>query len=247
MEINLEGKTALITGAAGGIGRTCAHLLAEAGARVAVADVNLQGAKETAAALDGGLAVYCDVSNPEDVASMCETVISTCGGVDILVNNAGLISFKQGIRSLSVDEWTKMMNVNLMGAFLICRELADHMKQRRSGKIISLSSMSARVGGIEAGLHYSISKAGLIGFTRSFAKEMGPFGVNVNAVAPGFILTEPVKKQLEGREEMLAAPIPLRRLGQPMDVAKVVLFLASSLSDYLTGLVIDINGGMYMG
>lgn len=247
MEINLGGKTALVTGGAAGIGRACAQLLAEAGARVAVADINLQGAQETVAPLEGGVAVRCDIGSPSDVSDMCETVVSTCGGVDILVNNAGLISFKRGIGALSIDEWARMLDVNLRGAFLVCQELAEHMKRRGSGKIINLSSMAARVGGIEVGLHYSVSKAGLIGFTRSLAKEMGPFGVNVNAVAPGFIKTEPVKRQLEGREQTYTAQIPLGRLGQPMDVAKVVLFLASSLSDYLTGLVIDINGGMYMG
>ena len=247
MEINLGGKTALVTGGAAGIGRACAQLLAEAGARVAVADINLQGAQETVAPLEGGVAVRCDIGSPSDVSDMCETVVSTCGGVDILVNNAGLISFKRGIGALSIDEWARMLDVNLRGAFLVCQELAEHMKRRGSGKIINLSSMAARVGGIEVGLHYSVSKAGLIGFTRSLAKEMGPFGVNVNAVAPGFTQTEPVKRQLEGREQTYTAQIPLGRLGQPMDVAKVVLFLASSLSDYLTGLVIDINGGMYMG
>jgi len=247
MEINLEGKTALVTGGAAGIGRACAQLLAEAGARVAVADINLEGARETVASLDGGLAVYCDLASPEQVSAMCKTVLSTCGGVDILVNNAGIISWKKGIGAPSLDEWTRVLDVNLRGTFLVCRELADHMKERRSGKIINFSSMCARVGGIEVGIDYAVSKSGLIGFTRSLAKEMGPFGVNVNAIAPGFTLSEPVRKHLEGKEEQYIAQIPLRRLGQPMDVAKVVLFLASSLSDYLTGLTIDINGGMYMG
>ncbi len=247
MESNLGGKTALVTGGAAGIGRACAQLLAEAGARVAVADINLQGAQETVAPLEGGIAVRCDIGSPSDISEMCKTVLSTCGGVDILVNNAGIISFKRGIGALSIDEWARMLDVNLRGAFLVCQGLAEHMKRRGSGKIVNLSSMAARVGGIEVGLHYSVSKAGLIGFTRSLAKEMGPFGVNVNAVAPGFTQTQPVKRQLEGREQTYTAQIPLGRLGQPVDVAKVVLFLASSLSDYLTGLVIDINGGMYMG
>jgi len=247
MEITLEGQTALVTGGAAGIGRVCARLLAEAGARVAVADINLEGARETVAPLDGGLAVRCDVGDPDDVARMCKTVLATCGGVHILVNNAGVISFKRGIGALSIDEWDALLDVNLKGTFLVCRELADHMKKRRSGKIINFSSMCARVGGIEVGLHYTVSKSGLIGLTRSLAKEMGPYGVNVNAIAPGFTLTGPVEAQLAGREDTITAQIPLGRLGQPMDVAKVVLFLACSLSDYLTGQMIDINGGMYMG
>lgn len=246
MNIDLTGKSALVTGGAAGIGKACAELLAQAGARVAVADINLAGAQQTAAAF-GGLAVYADLANPSDVATMCQKVVSEFGGVDILVNNAGIISYKRGISSLSVEEWDQLMDVNLRGTFLVCRELMEGMKARRSGKIINFSSLAARVGGIEVGLHYSVSKAGLIGLTKTLAKEGGPFGINVNAVAPGFIMTEPVKKQLAGREEEFVAQIPLRRLGEPKDVANAVLFLASPLSDYITGIVLDINGGLYMG
>jgi 3-oxoacyl-[acyl-carrier protein] reductase len=178
---------------------------------------------------------------------MCQKVTSEFGGVDILVNNAGIISYKRGIRALSLEEWNQVLTVNLTGTFLVCRELMEGMKARRSGKIINFSSLAARVGGIEVGLHYSVSKAGLIGLTKTLAKEGGPFGINVNAVAPGFIMTEPVKKQLAGREDEYIAQIPLRRLGEPKDVANAVLFLASPLSDYITGIVLDINGGLYMG
>ena len=189
----------------------------------------------------------CDVSDPESVAQMACAVLAAFGGIDILVNNAGVISFKRGINGITIDEWDNVMNVNLKGPFLVCRQFVDQMKERRSGKIINLSSMAARVGGIEVGIHYAASKAGIIAFTKTLAKEMGPFGVNVNAIAPGFTETAPVKTQLEGREGQFTAPIPLGRLGQPMDTAKTVLFLASSLSDYITGLVIDVNGGQYMG
>lgn len=247
MEINLKGKTALITGGAAGIGRACAQLIGECGARVAVCDINLSGAQETVAPLSGGLAVRCDVSDPEDVARMAQTVLAAFGGLDILVNNAGIISFKRGIRGITIEDWDSVLNVNLKGPFLVCREFVEQMKERRGGKIINFSSMAARVGGIEVGLHYAVSKAGLIAFTKTLAKELGPFGINVNTVAPGFTETEPVKAQLEGREERFIAPIPLGRLGQPMDTAKAVLFLASPLSDYITGLVIDVNGGQYMG
>jgi len=246
MEIDLRGKMALVTGGAAGIGRACATLLAKAGARVAVADINLQGAQETVEPFRG-FAVRCDLANPSDVAHMCHEVLSEFGSVDIIVNNAGIISFKRGIRGITVEDWDRVLNVNLRGPFLVCRELVEQMKERRGGKIINFSSMAARVGGIEVGLHYSVSKAGLIAFTKTLAKELGPFGINVNTVAPGFTETEPVKAQLAGREEQYIAQIPLGRLGQPLDVAKVVLFLASSLSDYITGLVIDVNGGMFMG
>jgi len=247
MKIDLTGKTALVTGGAAGIGKACATLLAEAGARVAVADINLAGAQETVSTFKDGLAIRCDLGDPQDIEAMCKQVLATLGGVDILVNNAGIIAYHRGIVGITVEQWDKLMDVNLRGAFLICQQLIDQMKQKRYGKIINFSSMAARIGGIDAAMHYSVSKAGLIGLTKSLAREGGPYGITVNAVAPGFITTDPVKKQIAGREEDYAAQIPLRRLGEPMDVAKVVLFLASPLSDYLTGLVIDINGGMYMG
>jgi len=246
MRIDLIGKNALVTGGAAGIGRACAELLAEAGARVAVADINLAGAQQTVAAF-GGLAVRADLADPADVAAMCQKVTTELGGVDILVNNAGIISYKRGIRALSLEDWNQVLTVNLTGTFLVCRELMEGMKARKSGKIINFSSLAARVGGIEVGLHYSVSKAGLIGMTKTLAKEGGPFGINVNAIAPGFIMTDPVKKQLAGREDGVIAQIPLGRLGEPKDVANVVLFLASPLSDYITGIVLDINGGQYMG
>lgn len=247
MQIDLRGKRALVTGGAAGIGRACAQLISECGARVAICDINLAGAQEVAAALPGGLAVRCDLADPEDVACMAQTVLASFGGLDILVNNAGIISFKRGIRGISVDEWDKLMDVNLRGPFLVCREFAETLKQQQGGKIVNFSSMSARVGGIEVGIHYSTAKAGIIGMTRTLAKEFGPFGVNVNTVVPGFTETEPVKAQLAGRENTYNVQIPLGRLAQPIDVAKVVLFLVSPLADYLTGLAIDVNGGMFMG
>ncbi|MCE5259936.1 MAG: SDR family oxidoreductase [Chloroflexi bacterium] len=247
MEIALQGKNALITGGAAGIGRVCAQLLGNSGARVAVCDIDLDGANETVAPLAGGLAVRCDVSDPKQVEDMAQTVLSAFGGVDILVNNAGIISFKRGINGITIEEWDKVLSVNLRGPFLVCRQFVEQMKERRYGRIVNFSSMAARVGGIEVGIHYAASKAGLIAFTKTLAKELGPYGINVNTVAPGFTETTPVKTQLAGREERFIAPIPLGRLGDPMDTAKTVLFLVSSLSDYITGQIIDINGGQYMG
>jgi len=247
VQINLAGKNALVTGGAGGIGKACAEILAEAGTRVAVVDINLAGAQETASPLPGGIAVRCDLGDPADVAAACKQVVAELGGVDILVNCAGIIAYRRGINAVSLEEWDQVLDVNLRGTFLVCRELMEQMKARQWGRIINFSSLAARVGGIEAGLHYSVSKAGLIGLTRTLAKEGGPYGVTVNAVAPGIITTDPVQKQISGHEQDYLAQIPMRRLGQPRDVANVVLFLASPLSDYMTGLVLDINGGQYMG
>lgn len=247
MEISLTGKNALITGAAGGIGRECAKLLSQAGARVVVVDINIEGARETVEALNEGIAIRCDLGDPADIVAMRQKVLSDVGGVDILVNNAGIIAYRRGIGAVSLEEWDKVLDVNLRGTFLVCREFVEQMKKRGGGKIVNFSSLAARVGGIEAGLHYATSKAGLIGLTRTLAKEGAPFGINVNAIAPGIIATEPVRRQIHGREREYTAQIPLGRLGQPRDVANVVLFLVSSLSDYVTGVVLDINGGMYMG
>lgn len=222
-------------------------MLSEADARVAVVDINLPGAQETVSGLEGGLALCCDLGSPDDVARMHEQVIAQMGSVDILINNAGIVSYKNAVGAVSVEEWNKVLDVNLRGAFLVCREFMEDMKQRRGGKIINFTSLAARVGAIEVGIHYAASKAGLIGLTRTLAKEGGPYGINVNAVAPGIIATEPVKRQIAGREDDYISSIPLRRLGEPKDVANVVLFLSSSLSDYVTGIVLDINGGMYMG
>ena len=246
MQIDLTGKTALITGGASGIGRACALTLAQAGAQIVVVDINLEGAQQTIEAIGRGLAVRCDLGDPGDVTAMRDRVLAKTDGLDILVNCAGIISYRRGIAAVPIDEWDLVLDVNLRGTYLVCQAFLEGMKDR-GGKIVVFSSLAARVGGIEAGIHYSASKAALIGLTRTLAKEGGPFEINVNAVAPGIILTEPVKRQIGDREEAYLAQIPLRRLGQPQDVANVVLFLASPLSDYITGAVLDINGGIYMG
>jgi len=140
-----------------------------------------------------------------------------------------------------------VLDVNLRGTYLVCQAFMESLQARGNGRIITFSSLAARVGGIEVGVHYTASKAGLIGLTRSLAKEGGPSGMTANAVAPGIILTEPVKAQVEGNEDAYTGQIPLGRLGDPQDVANVVLFLASPLASYVTGVVLDINGGIYMG
>jgi NAD(P)-dependent dehydrogenase (short-subunit alcohol dehydrogenase family) len=258
MQIDLTGQTALITGAAAGIGRQCALTLAEAGATIVAVDINLEGAQATVDQIGSGLAVRCDLGDPDDIAAMHDRVLAYAsqvevGTVDHLIHCAGIIAYRRGIGSFTVEEWDLVLDVNLRGTYLVCRAFIEDMKasagQRASGggSIVTFSSLAARVGGIEAGMHYAVSKAGLIGFTRTLAKECGPYGINVNAVAPGIILTEPVRKQVAGHEDAYTSTIPLRRLGTPQDVANVVLFLVSPLASYITGVVLDINGGMYMG
>lgn len=247
MRIDLSGKVALITGGGAGIGQACAKTLASAGARIVAVDINEANARATVQELPGGLAVGCDVRDPESITAMRDQVLREVGGVDILVNCAGIILYSRGIGEVTLEEWDRLVEINLRGTHLVCQAFAENMKSRGWGKIVNFSSLAARVGGIEVGIHYTASKAALIGFSKSLAKELGPHGVCVNVVAPGVILTEPVKKQVLGHEEEYTKTLPLRRLGEPEDVANVIAFLASSMSDYVTGVVIDINGGIYMG
>jgi 3-oxoacyl-[acyl-carrier protein] reductase len=247
MKIDLSGKTALITGGAAGIGRACAQTLSKAGAEIIIVDINIDGAKNTIASIGHGLAYHCDLGDPVAISQLRQQIESQDIVVDILVNCAGILSYVKGIGAVPVDDWDLNLNVNLRGTYLICQEFIEGMKAKGGGKIINFSSLAARVGGIEVGIHYTSAKAALIGFTRTLAKEGGPCNINVNAVAPGIILTEPVRKQMKGREDQYIPQIPMRRLGLPVDVANAVLFLSSPMSDYITGITLDINGGMYMG
>jgi 3-oxoacyl-[acyl-carrier protein] reductase len=247
MQIDFTGKNALITGAASGIGQACTLALAAAGASVIAVDINESGAQETIDRVGQGLAVGCDLRDPDDITAMRDKVIAEMSGVDILVNCAGLIFYRQGANAVSVEEWDLVMEANLRGTFLVCQAFMDNLKQRRGGRIITFSSLAARVGGIEVGLHYTASKAGLIGLTRTLAKEGGPFGITANILAPGIIMTGPVKERVSGHEDDYLKQIPLARLGEAEDVSNAVIFLASPLADYITGIVLDINGGIYMG
>lgn len=247
MRIDLTGKTALITGGAGGIGVACTSVLAAAGASVVATDLCSEaGAPETEGAL-GVLFVPCDLRDPKSIAAMRDRVIAESQGVDILVNCAGMIRYRRRISDISVEEWNRVLDVNLRGTFLVCQAFMQALKDRGGGRIIILSSMAARLGGVEVGTHYTCSKAGLMGLTRSLAREGGPFGVTSNALAPGVILTQPVRQHLtQARKKTYCEQIPLRRLGLPDEVAHAVLFLASPLASYISGVVLDVNGGMYM-
>jgi NAD(P)-dependent dehydrogenase (short-subunit alcohol dehydrogenase family) len=244
--IDLDGKRALLTGGARGLGRACALRLAEAGALVAVVDIDLEGAGETANAC-GGLAFHCDLSDPGAILAMAAQVQAAIGDLDILINNAGIVAYARGVAGFSLEEWDRVLDVNLRGTVWVCRAFVEGLKRRRDSRVINFSSLAARVGGIEAGMHYAASKAGLIGVTRTLAKECGPYGITVNAIAPGIIGSETVLGLLDGRESEFAQQALLRRIGTPEDVANAVLFLASPLASYITGVVLDINGGMYMG
>ena len=245
--IDLTGRAALVTGGAAGIGRACAAILARAGARVAIADINREGAEKTALQLSGSVAFHCDLADERSVRGLIAEATAQVGPIDTLVNSAGIIVHRTGIRTVEPSEWDTVMAVNLRGAYLLSRELIEGMKERRYGKIVHVSSLAARVGGIKTGIHYAASKAGLIGLVRTLAKEGAPFGVAVNAIAPGVIATDAVMSKISDQVEDYLSTIPMGRLGEPEDVASVVLFLCSPLSDYVTGATLDINGGQYMG
>ncbi len=244
--MDLAGKTAVVTGAARGIGREIAGRLAGAGASLALVDVIeetvLQAAAEVAR---GGVAARgyrCDVSSFDDVAAVGERIVADFGRVDVLVNNAGITRDKLFLR-MSPEDWTQVLAVNLTGAFNFTKALAPGMLKQRGGSIVNIASVVGLAG--NAGqANYAASKAGLIGLTKSLAKEFAPRGVRVNAVAPGFIRTAMTDGLSEDAQNQMIQAIPLGRMGEPAEVADVVLFLASSLAGYVTGQVISCDGGM---
>jgi len=244
--MRLEGKVALVTGGGRGLGEAICRTLAREGAHIAVGDINLADATRVSDAINqmGGkaVAIKADVSSEKEVKAMVAKTIEAFGTIDMLINNAG-ISYQGSVAEMSEETWDKVLDVNLKGPFLCSREVMPIFKQKRSGKIVNLGSQAGQVGGLVVGANYSASKAGVICFTKSLAKELAPFGVNVNCIAPGVIDTE--MTQPFPREEMVKA-IPLGKVGEPQDVADAVLFLVSEESKYITGQTVSVNGGSFM-
>lgn len=243
----LQNKVAIVTGASRGIGRAVAVALAEKGAAVIV---NYNGSKEKAEEVvaeiraGGGEAesFQCDVADFDKCGAMVQEIIQKYGHVDILVNNAGIT--RDGLlMKMSEKDFDDVLSTNLKGAFHTIRHLSKYFLKQRSGKIINISSVSG-VTGNAGQANYSASKAGIIGLTKSVAKELGSRGINVNAVAPGFIETDMTDAMPEKAKEAVAAQITLRRTGRPQDIANAVAFLASEEADYITGQVICVDGGL---
>jgi 3-oxoacyl-[acyl-carrier protein] reductase len=242
----VQDRVALVTGGAQGIGAAIAARLAAGGAKVAVLDLDEAGAAGTAEQF-GGLAIGADVSQPDQVEAAVNRVVEELGGLHILVNNAGVLRDNL-LFKMSESDWDTVMNVHLKGAFLCSREAQKHMVQAKYGRIVCMSSTSAL--GNRGQANYATAKAGLQGFTKTLAIELGPFGVTVNAIAPGFIETamtkataERIGSTIEEMREKVAGSVPVRRAGVPDDIANVAAFFAAEESGYVTGQVIYVDGG----
>ncbi|HMK39670.1 MAG TPA: SDR family NAD(P)-dependent oxidoreductase [Bacteroidota bacterium] len=247
--MELGGRVAIITGAGGAIGRATALAFAREGAKVVLADVRSEGIEEVAREVkeSGGAssAVAMDVSQENDVRGLVRSTLEAFGTLDILVNNAA-ISMTTPILDIEAADWDRVLAVNLRSVFLLSREAFRFMKTRNRGKIISMASASAKIGGLVVGAHYAASKAGVICFTKSLALQAAPFGINVNAVCPGPTRTPMTDAWGEKANEDFAAKIPFRRYGEPREIADAIVFLASDRSRYITGEILDVNGGLIM-
>ena len=242
--MDLSGKVAIITGSARGIGREIALRLAEAGATVVVSDVAdaEPAAEEIRKMGHQSLAVAADVTSTSDVAGMVEKVTAEYGRIDILVNNAG-IARDQLLMRMSEEDWDAVLNVNLKSVFLCTRAVLRQMVKQRWGRIVSISSIVGIVGN-PGQANYASSKAGIIGFTKTIAREVGSRGITVNAIAPGFIVSKMTEQLGEEQKSEMLKRIPLGFLGTPRDVAEAVAFLSSEEARYITGQVLGVDGGL---
>lgn len=245
----LDGKTALVTGASRGIGRAIALCLAAEGARVAINYAgNVKAAEEVKAAIEaaGGTAIFCqaDIADSAAVEAMVANVVKEFGTIDILVNNAGITRDTLLMR-MKDEDFAKVLDTNLKGVFYCTKAVSKLMMKKRSGRIVNMASVVGLVG--NAGqTNYAAAKAGVIGFSKSAAKELASRGITVNVVAPGFIGTDMTAGLPESVKEKMLTDIPLGRMGEPEDVASAVLFLASDQASYITGQVVNVDGGMVM-
>ena len=246
----LADRVAIVTGGAKGIGRAISLRFAEEGCSVAIADILEDRAQETATEISGkgkeAIGIKCDVTNSKQVSDMVAKVISKFGKIDILVNDAGALPSHFPAEDLPEEEWDKIVNLNLKSQFLCCKAVIPHMKAKRYGKIVNISSIGARHA-VGADVHYAAAKTGVLGLTLDLAFELAPSNITVNAVLPGpiptdFWSTPPTPQMLEG----MAKSVPMQRVGTPDDIARVVLFFASELSAWVTGEHLLVSGGTPM-
>jgi NAD(P)-dependent dehydrogenase (short-subunit alcohol dehydrogenase family) len=243
----LKDQVAIVTGGAHGIGRAICQVLARDGATVVIADIDMDGARATASMMGGRptLVVQTDVSSEQSVRQLYSDVTNRFGRVNVLVNNAAVFKMTP-ILEIELNEWERIMAVNLRGTFLMSREAFRLMKELRSGTIVSIASAAGKIGGLVAGAHYAASKAGIICFTKSLALQAAVYHINVNAVCPGPTKTELTAEWGEEVNRAVAEKIPWKEYAQPEDVAEAVAFLVSDRARYITGEVLDVNGGLVM-
>lgn len=242
----LAGRTAVITGGAQGLGRAVAERFVAEGARVVIGDVDLAAAEATAAELGEGtaVAVRCDVTDEDQVAALVAAATDAFGSLDVMVNNAGVLR-DATMRKMPLDDFRLVMETHVQGTWLGTRAAAAVMREQGSGSIVNMSSISGKVGNVGQ-TNYSAAKAGIVGLTKAAAKEVAHLGVRVNAIQPGLIRTAMIEGMREDILEQRLKDIPMGRLGEPDEVAKVALFLASDLSAYMTGTVLEVTGGRHM-
>ena len=244
--MNINGQTALITGAGRGIGKTIAVKLAESGSDIAIADMNPVSDDVLREIEKNGtkcLAYQLDVTDVEAVDSVVKKIIDETGGIHILVNNAGITQDNLFMR-MKPEQWSQVIDVNLNGVFYVTKAVIRTMVKQHSGRIINISSVVG-FSGNPGQVNYSSTKSGLIGFTKSLSREVGTRGITVNAVAPGFINTAMTQALNESQQQAILSQIPLGRMGEAEDIANAVAFLASEEASYITGTVLHVNGGMY--
>jgi 3-oxoacyl-[acyl-carrier protein] reductase len=251
--MRFQDKTAIITGGEKGIGRAVSEGLVSEGASVIISDMDMGSVSETANEINeiqesvNGRAVpfKADVREKKDILSLVEWTMKEFGKVDIFFNNAGICK-SPPIEDISVEDWDEMMNVNLRGVFLCSQAVMPVMKKQGRGRILNMASLAGKVGGLAAGAHYSASKAGVICLTKSFARELGPYGVTVNALAPGPVDTDMLQTLPLDRKDAMIKQCPLGRFADTIDVAGAALFLLSDAARHITGTTLNLNGGLLM-
>jgi len=240
----LTGRTAVITGGAQGLGYAIAERFVAEGARVVLGDLDLDATEAAACRLGEAVAVRCDVTRGADVSTLIDAAVETFGGLDIMVNNAG-ITRDATMRKMTEDEFDQVISVHLKGTWNGMRHAATVMRDNKSGSIINMSSISGKVG-LVGQTNYSAAKAGIVGMTKAASKELAHLGVRVNAIAPGLIRSAMTEAMPQRIWDSKVAEVPMGRAGEPSEVAGVALFLASDLSSYMTGTVLEVTGGRHL-
>ena len=249
--MRFQGRVVIVTGAARGIGAVTAEAFARQGARVAALDVDGAGVDAVAKRLrDAGaevMAFGADAAAPAEIRAVVDAVVDRWQRIDVLVNNAGGFATIRATEEITDEEWASILRSNLTTAFVCSRAVLPVMKRQRAGHIVNVASVVARGGAVRVTSHYAAAKAGVVGFTRHLALEVGPDGITVNAVAPGTTATERVRALRTAEQSReLAQTIPVRRLGEPSEIAEAILFLASDAASFVTGATLDVNGGQVM-